>query len=366
MVPSSSLARIALRAGCSRFLSGHGRSSARSWVERLAASPHIDLALDEYSEGPGVRRLEETVAGLLGKPAALWFPKGITAQQAGLLVHAARTGSRVVALHPKSHLSFDEQDALDRLAGLLPLRIGQDHSPFTLDELRLVVEPLAAVTVELPLRRAAFQAPAWEELAGIAAWARDRGTPFHIDGARIWEVAPWYGRSPAELAALADTVYVSFYKGLGGMGGCVLAGPAEFIQATRPWRNRYGGDLAIAFPFIVTALDGLAEHLPRMDSYHRHACAIAAAVAAAGLAVHPAVPHGNSFQVHFRASAAALTHAAHAVAAEAGTWLFGRIAEGTLPGTCVAEISVGDATLDWRPEEVAATLRALCEAARPG
>jgi threonine aldolase len=363
MIPSSSPARIALRANCNRFLSGHGRSSALAWAERLAASPHIGLALDEYSEGPAIRQLEETVAGLLGKPAALWFPKGVTAQQAALLVHAAESGSRVIALHPKSHLAFDEQDALDRLAGLLPRRIGQDHRPFTLAELQDVTEPLGAVTVELPLRRAAFQAPSWDELTGMAAWARDRGIPFHIDGARIWEVAPWYGKSLAEISALADTVYVSFYKGLGGLGGCVLAGSEAFIQAAKPWRNRYGGDLAISFPFIVSALDGLAEHLPRMGAYHQHACAIAAALGAAGLTVHPTVPHGNSFQVHFPASAAALTRAAHAVAADSRIWLFGRISEGTLPGTCSTEIAVGEATMGWSPDEVVTTLLALRETA---
>jgi threonine aldolase len=363
MIPSSSPTRIALRARCNRFLSGHGRGSARAWVERLGASPHIGLALDEYSEGPAIAQLEETVAGLLGKPAALWFPKGVTAQQAALLVHAAETGSRVVALHPKSHLAFDEQDALDRLAGLLPRRIGQDHRPFTLTELQSVNEPLAAVTVELPLRRAAFQAPSWEELAGMAAWARDRGTPFHIDGARIWEVAPWYGKSLAEISALADTVYVSFYKGLGGLGGCALAGSADFIRAAKPWRNRYGGDLAIAFPFIVSALDGLTDYLPRMGTYHRHAIAIASAVAAAGLAVHPTVPHGNSFQIHFPVSADALIRAAHTVAADAGIWLFGRIIEGALPHTCITEIAVGDATLAWTPDEVATTLQVLRDAA---
>src|SRR5260370_34014665 len=101
----------------------------------MAASPHIGLALDEYSEGPAIRQLEETVAGLLGKPAALWFPKGVTAQQAALLVHAAESGSRVIALHPKSHLAFDEQDALDRLAGLPPRRARHDHRPSSLPQL---------------------------------------------------------------------------------------------------------------------------------------------------------------------------------------------------------------------------------------
>ncbi len=351
--------RAALRAGCHRFLSGHGRSTARAWTERLAASPYLGLALDEYSDGPAIALLESRVADLLGKPAALWFPKGITAQQAALLVHAANTGKRAVALHPQSHLAIDEQDALDRLAGLLPVRIGLDHRPFTLQDLQAVAEPLAAVTVELPLRRAAFQAPVWKDLVALSTWARDRGTPFHIDGARIWEVAPWYGRSLAEIAALSNTIYVSFYKGLGGLGGCVLAGPEAFIQAARPWRNRYGGDLAVAFPFIVTALDGLAEYLPRMGDYHRHACAIAQALVGVGLAANPAVPHGNSFQVHFPVCAAALTAAAHDVARRRGFWLFGRVLEAALPDRCYAEIAVGEATMGWRPDEVAALLSTL-------
>jgi threonine aldolase len=276
-----------------------------------------------------------------------------------LLVHADAMRSRVVALHPKSHLAFDEQDALDRLSGLLLRRIGADHRPFTPWELAVIAEPLAAVTVELPLRRASFQAPSWEDLVAMAGWARERGVPFHIDGARIWEVSPWYGRSIAEISALGDTVYVSFYKGLGGMGGCVLAGSVDFIKACRPWRNRFGGDLAVGFPFIVSALDGLDERLPKMGAYHRHACAIAAAVQAAGLAVNPAVPHGNAFVVHFPTGADALTRAAHVVAADIGAWLFGRIYEGALPGTSTAEISVGDATLGWSADEVAGTLAGL-------
>ena len=359
MIPSSSPQRIALRAACTRTLSGHGPRSARGWIERLAASPHLDLALDEYSEGPAITLLEERVAGLLGKPSALWFPKGVTAQQAALLVHAQATGSRVVAVHPKSHLAFDEQDALDRLAGLVPLRVGLDHRPFGVADLDKVTERLAAVTVELPLRRAAFQAPDWEGLVAMAAWARERGTPFHIDGARIWEVAPWYGRSLAEIAALADTLYVSFYKGLGGMGGCVVAGPEAFIAACRPWRNRFGGDLATGFPFIVSALDGLETYLPRMADYHAHAVAVARALTDVGLVPHPAVPHGNSFQVHFPVGADVLTQAAHAVAAEQGVWLFGRISEGALPGTSFGEIAVGEATMGWSPAEVAEMLGAL-------
>ena len=77
----------AVRARGTRFLTGHGRATARGWVERLAGSPVLDLELDVYSDGPAMKRLEQETAALLGKPAGMFFAKGITAQQAALLAH---------------------------------------------------------------------------------------------------------------------------------------------------------------------------------------------------------------------------------------------------------------------------------------
>jgi threonine aldolase len=350
----------ALRARCTRWLSFDRPKSAADWVAAMAASSHLDLGLDAYSSGPAIERLERTVAELLGKEAALWFPKGIIAQQAALLAHAADRPSKVVALHPKSHLALDEAGALDRLAGLTMARVGPDHRHFGVDDLARLAEPLAAVTVELPLRRAGFQALAWDELVAISAWARGAGVPFHLDGARLWEVQPWYGRPLAEIAALADSVYVSLYKGLGGIAGCVLAGSASLIAAAKPWRLRYGGDLPLAFPLILTALDGLERTLPRMAEYHRHAIALAQEIhETPGLTVFPSPPHCNSFQVHFTAPAATMEQAALTVAQDTGTWLFGRFEQGLLPETCFGEVAVGEASLGWAPAEAAEALAAL-------
>jgi threonine aldolase len=350
----------ALRARCTRWLSFDRPKSAADWVAAMAASPNLDLGLDAYSSGPAIERLEVTVAEFLGKEAALWFPKGIVAQQAALLAHAADRPSKVLALHPKSHLALDEANALDRLAGLTMARVGSDHRHFGVGDLAKLAEPLAAVTLELPLRRAGFQALAWEDLAAISNWAREARVPFHLDGARLWEVQPWYGRPLAEIAALADSVYVSLYKGLGGIAGCVLAGPASLIAAARPWRLRYGGDLPLAFPLIVTALDGLQTTLPRMAGYHRHAVVLAEAIdKASGLTVFPSPPHSNSFQVHFTASATAMEQAALTFAQESGTWLFGRFEQGLLPETCFGEVAVGEGSLGWTPAEAAEALAAL-------
>jgi threonine aldolase len=139
----------------------------------------------------------------------------------------------------------------------------------------------------------------------------------------------------------------------------VLAGPKAFIEAAKPWRNRYGGDLPTIFPYVLTALEGMRRHLPRMGEYYRHTVAIAAALGDAGLTVLPAPPHSNSLQVHFSAPVEAMEQAAVAHAKERGEWLFSRLAEGPYPGTTMGEIVVGDATLGWSPAEVAATLAAL-------
>ncbi len=347
-----------------RFLSHARPRSPADWVAAMAASPHLALGLDSYSAGPAIARLEDKVAGLLGKPAGLWFPKGVTAQQAVLKVHAARAGRQAVAIHPKSHIAIDEAGALERLAGLTAVRVGTDHRPFTVADLDKAAEPLAAVVVELPLRRSAFQAPTWPDLVAMSDWARARNAAFHLDGARIWEVQPWYGRPLAEIAGLADSVYVSLYKGLGGLGGCVLAGSAEVIEQARPWRARYGGDLPTAFPMIVTALDGLETVLPTMGDYHRRAVELAAAIdAAPGLRAFPNPPHGNAFQVHFEVPAAALGAAVLAEAEAAGTWLFNAVEPGLLPDRASGELNVGAATMGWTTTEVVEALTRLAQRA---
>ena len=68
--------------------------------------------------------------------------------------------------------------------------------------------------------------PAWDDLVAMVAWAREQHMITHMDGARLWESQPFYGRDYAAIAALFDTVYVSFYKILGGICGAMLLGPA--------------------------------------------------------------------------------------------------------------------------------------------
>ena len=98
----------------------------------------------------------------------------------------------------------------------------------------------------------------WRSFPGRAVTAASRCT----STARIWESQPGFGRPLAEIAALADSLYVSFYKGLGGMAGAALLGPAGFIAQARLWRRRQGGTVYRLTAEAVSALAGLKEQLP--------------------------------------------------------------------------------------------------------
>ncbi|HEX5494120.1 MAG TPA: beta-eliminating lyase-related protein [Mycobacteriales bacterium] len=351
------------RQGCRRWLSGAPGRTMREWLADLAADPVAAGFPDRYGQGEAIGVLEARVAGLLGKPAGVFVIKGVIAQQAALRVWTERAGRPSVALHPRCHLDHDEAGGYERLHGLRPVRLG-DVAPFTATDLDGVTESLGAVTVELPLRRAGFRLTGWDDLVAISTWCRDRSVPFHLDGARLWESAPYYGRPLAEIAALADSVYVSFYKGLGGLAGCVLAGPEDFVAAVRPWIVRQGGSVYTAFPYVLAAERGLAANLPRMAKDHRRAVSLAGALAGLpGASVAPDPPHTNAFQLYLPADPIRLAAANLALAESESVWLFSSFTACPVPGLAMAEVQVGEATDAFTDPEVVTLVAHLLTAA---
>jgi threonine aldolase len=349
--------RLKMRASCTRWLSGHGEQSMRSRLTGLAAMPEADGSPDIYGKGDAVQTLEHRVADLLGKPAARFVIKGVIAQQAALRAWSDDRRIPTVALHPLSHLDRDELNALERLHPLRPIRLGSTR-PFGVAELEAVGEPIGVVTVELPLRRGGFALPEWEELVAISTWCRDRGIPLHIDGARLWESAPYYERSLADIAALADSVYLSFYKGLGGLAGSALVGSEEFLAQATPWLTRHGANVFATYPYVLSALDGLDRHLPRMADYRAKARSLAAALSQIE-GVRAPDPQTNGIAVYLRGDHESLGAAALEIAARTGVWLFGLITPTAVPGVAFAEISVGAAIDAVSDDEATALITEL-------
>jgi threonine aldolase len=340
----------ALQDQCTRSFRGHGKLTAAAM---LATIP-IDTALDTYGDGGAVADLEAEICRLLDKPAAVFLPSGTMAQQAVLRVHADARGRRTVVFHPTCHLEQHEEQGYQRLHGLIGRPVGGRDRLITLADLTKIAEDPAALLIELPQREIGGQQPGFDDLSAHVAWARDRGAAVHLDGARLWESAAGYGRPLAEIAALFDTVYVSFYKGIGALPGCCVAGPDEMVAQVREWRRRMGGTLYGLWPSAASALTCLAMRLPRFPAYLEHARAIAAALAdVPGVTVIPDPPEVSMMHLLLRVTKEQYAAAAQRLAKDRGIWTPPTCMPTVDPAVQRIELSVGDATMDFQPAELA-------------
>ena len=331
------------------FLADHGPVTAAD----LLASIPADTVTDHYGDGGVVSELEVEIAGLLGKPAAVFLPSGTMAQQCVLRVHADRRQRKTIIFHPMCHLDRHEGQAYQRLHGLTGRPAGDLDRLMTISDLTAIGEQAAALLIELPQRDLGGQQPAWEELLAQVDWARAQGAAAHLDGARLWESAAGYGRPPAEIAALFDTVYVSFYKGIGALPGCCVAGPAGTLAEVREWRQRMGGTLFGLWPNAASALTCLRRRLPLMPAYLAHARAIAAALrGVTGVRVVPDPPQVPMMHLLLNTTQDKFAAAARSLAADKGIWTWPKAMTTIDPGIQRVELSVGDATCTLEPDQI--------------
>lgn len=214
-----------LRRESSRFLMGHYRKRPQQVLAELAAATDPDAVADTYGQGVLIADFEHEIAQILGKEAAVFMPSGTMCQQIALRIWTERTGKPRVAFHPTCHLEIHEQQGYRELHHLHGVLVGLASRLMRLADLQAIAQPLAALLIELPQREIGGQLPTWDDLVALTSWAREQGIMLHMDGARLWQCLAFYQRDYHEIAALFGSVYVSFYKDLGGIAGAVLAGP---------------------------------------------------------------------------------------------------------------------------------------------
>jgi threonine aldolase len=331
------------------------RSPAQAFADLARACAELGIETwDSYGEGGAVQRLETEVTKIFDVEAAAFFPSGVMAQQAALRIHTDRAASRRVALPDISHLLVHEEDGPRILHGLEICFLTQGYEAPNARHVEAIPGRLGAVLIELPLRDAGCLLPAWEDLVALSQACRARGTALHVDGARIWESQPWFDRTLPEISALADSMYVSFYKGLGGLAGAALLGPADFVAEARLWRRRLGGTIYRTTAEAVSALAGLRDRLPAIGEAVTWARAFAAGLPSS-VTVQPGVPHTSQFKVHAAGDADAVNERVLATMEERRiglpAWFPARE-----PGRIVAELVVTEAALGLDPAEMAALL----------
>ncbi len=345
--------REAIMGACERFLGGHGAMRPHDELAALAAATSPDEDADVYGKGDLIEHFEREIADLLGTEAALFLPTGTMAQQIALRIWAEWKQCETVAFHPMCHVETKEEKGYQRLHGLHARLVGDARRLMTLEDLQTIAEPVAALLIELPQRDLGGMLPSWEDLQAQTAWARERGAAVHMDGARLWESAPYYGRSYAEIAGLFDSIYVSFYKGIGALAGSALAGSAAFIAEARVWQVRHGGRLIHVFPYILSARTNLRRRLDRFGHYYTRAIAIAAVLQAIpGIVVKPDPPQTHMMHVYLHGDPARLEAAALDIAREEHVALFRSLRPTDLPHWTMFELSIGDAADALTDDEI--------------
>jgi len=238
---------------------------------------------DVYDEDPTILALQEKVAALLGKEAALFVPSGTMSNQIALLCHCQR-GDDVIA-GEGTHCMLYESGAASAWAGVGFCVVGQGGL-FGAGDVLAAIKPSEyhfarsrLVVVENTHNRSGGRVFPQTEVRAVAEAAHERGLGVHLDGARLWNASVATGLSPAVLAAPADSVSVCFSKGLGAPVGSALCGRAELIARARRFRKMLGGGMRQAGVLAAAARHALDHHVARLAEDHDNARRLAAGLA---------------------------------------------------------------------------------------
>lgn len=256
------------------------------------AIARAEVGDDVFGDDPTVNALQERVAALLGKEAALFVTSGTQGNQCALMSHCARGEEAIVGA--QSHTYRYEAGGGAVLGSIQPHVIAnQPDGTLALEEIEAAIkpdDPHFAPTRLLCLENTwngRVLPQAYLDAAG--ALAQRRGLATHLDGARLFNAVVASGMAPARIVQGFDSVSVCFSKGLGAPVGSVLAGSNAFIARARRARKMLGGGLRQAGMLAAAALYALDHHVERLAEDHENARRLAEALQGLhGVSVEPA------------------------------------------------------------------------------
>lgn len=268
-----------------------------------AAMAAAEVGDEQKGQDPTVARLQERVADLLGKEAALWLPTGTMCNLVAVKTHT-RPGDALVA-EAMAHVIRAESGGAALASGVMVQGIHTERGVFAPEELEAAMDRVVAVPVPYgqPVGLVCVEqthnfggGAVWtrDELAAVAARSRSRGVPVHMDGARLMNACVASGVAAAAFAAEVDTLWIDFTKGLGAPIGAVLAGSRDFIAAARRYKQLFGGAMRQAGVAAAGCVYALDHHVDRLAEDHEHARLLARGLAAIeGIAVRNTAPETN-------------------------------------------------------------------------
>lgn len=242
---------------------------------------------DVLGDDPTVIALEQKVAALLGKPAALFVPSGTMANQVAIRAHT-EPGDEVIA-HEDSHILHYETGAPAALSGVMTREARGERGLFDVSEVERLFRPDSPITprskllvLENTQNRGGGAVWPMDLFARASAKGRDLGLKVHLDGARIWNASAASGIAPAEYARHVDSIACCFSKGLGAPVGSAVVGEPAFIARCKRFRKMFGGAMRQSGILAAAAIHAVDHHRERLAQDHKHAAMLAEAVSQTG------------------------------------------------------------------------------------
>ena len=322
-------------------LTGHGKRNVQVLKDAIEK---VDGQLDSdiYGTGKVIEDFQDKMAAFLGKEKAVFFPSGTMAQQIALRIWCDEKGLQNVAYHPLSHLEIHEEDGLKELHKIKTILLADKNRVIELEDVVSMEESVACILLELPQREIGGQLPSYETLEDISRYCRENGIKLHLDGARLLEVLPYYQKTAYEVCELFDSVYLSFYKGIGGIAGAILAGEEDFISKSKVWKRRYGGDLISLYPYIISADHYFDQKSHKMAQYYENARELAGFYNSCHLvSTLPEIPVSNMFHVQFPLPKEEIETTLIEVMDKTGVGFINHL-KSTGEDSCYFEVSIGD------------------------
>ncbi len=247
------------------------------------AMAEADVGDDQYGEDPSVNRLQERIAGLLGKQSALFVPSGTMANQIALKL-LTRPGDDVILGH-ETHMVWHESGGGAANSGVQFTPIGSEGL-FTAAEFRSAIKPsghmlyppTTMVAIENTHNRCGGLIFPQDQAESICLTARGLGIRSYLDGARLFNAAMAQEKAVSELADPFDIVSVSLSKGLGCPVGSVIAGSRADIERATRIRRMFGGAMRQAGILAAAGLYALDHNLGRLREDHANARLIASRI----------------------------------------------------------------------------------------
>lgn len=257
------------------------------------AMAEAEVGDDVYGEDPTVNALQEKVAKLLGKEAAIFVPSGTMANQLAIKSHAL-PGDEVI-IETTSHAYNFEGGSAAALSGAQFHCVNGNRGILDVAQIEAAIRPFdhhyaftRLVCLENTHNRGGGAIYSLEKMRDIYQLAKVKGLMVHLDGARLWNASVATGIKPCDYAQFADSVSVCLSKGLGAPMGSLVAGSTSFIDRVHRFRKMFGGGMRQVGIIAAAGIYALDHHLERLKEDHENAKRLAVGLKELiGVLIHP-------------------------------------------------------------------------------